>query len=337
MKYKNIKIHKRKNCNTWYTRFRKNNKVICISAKTQKECYELLKQRYNDNEAVNYNNIKLSEWYTKWLDIYKVNKIRQTTLQSIKYLAKNYFKGNIFDKQIKDIKPIEIEIYLTNIRYTRMKQFAYVYLKDMFNRAKQNNIISINPIDSIEKPKHEKKESKALTIEQQNIFEKYCLLDESKHFYLICLWQGLSISELKGLTKDDINLETKEISINKAIKDNTNDTKTKNKHRNRIIPIFNKTLNILKNYKYDNNKIIDKCKNYIEIHLKEILQYLKIENITMHSLRHTFITRCQEKNIPEYIIQSWVGHAKGSKITTEIYTHKQSDIENKYINIFNNN
>lgn len=334
MKYKNITIHKRTNCNTWYTRFRKNGKVICISAKTQQECYKLLKERYNQKEEINYKKITLIEWYNQWLKTYKINKIRESTLKSIEYLAKNHFKHYIFNKNLNDIKPIEIQEYLNNLQFVRVKENAYIYLKDMFNRAKQNNIIEHNPLISIEKPKHDKKENRALTKFEQKLFEDYCYKNKN-YIYLICLWQGLRIGELRALTKEDINLNKREITISKSQNDQTKDNKTKNKYSNRTIPIFNKTYEILQNYEYENNKLIDKSKDYIERHLKEILKELNISDITMHSLRHTFITRCQEKNIPLYIIQSWVGHAKGSNITTKIYTHKQQETENKYINIFN--
>ena len=123
MKYKGITIHKRKNCNTWYTRFRKDNQVICISAKTQKECYELLKERYNQKEeTINYKKITLIEWYDQWLNTYKKNKVRESTLKGIQYLAKNHFKGNIFNKTLENIKPIEIENYLNQIEFPRVKE-----------------------------------------------------------------------------------------------------------------------------------------------------------------------------------------------------------------------
>ena len=50
----------------------------------------------------------------------------------------------------------------------------------------------------------------------------------------------------------------------------------------------------------------------------------------IHSLRHTFITRCQEANIPLHIIQRWVGHNIGSEVTTRVYTHTRelAELEN---------
>ena len=66
--------------------------------------------------------------------------------------------------------------------------------------------------------------------------------------------------------------------------------------------------------------------------IEESLNKLNIKGITMHSLRHTFVTRCQEKNVQLYILQNWIGHAQGSAVTTRVYTHKQKDAELDAIN-----
>ena len=88
MTYKGIKIHKTKNCATWYTRFRKNGKQHYISARTQKECLELLKKRLNEKDEFDYNTTTLTEWITIWLNTYKKNKVRESTFNAIQYLIK---------------------------------------------------------------------------------------------------------------------------------------------------------------------------------------------------------------------------------------------------------
>ena len=60
-----------------------------------------------------------------------------------------------------------------------------------------------------------------------------------------------------------------------------------------------------------------------------------LPRMTLHELRHTFITRCHEKGIDELIIQKWVGHAKGSRMTKAVYTHINDDNELKSIELLN--
>lgn len=56
----------------------------------------------------------------------------------------------------------------------------------------------------------------------------------------------------------------------------------------------------------------------------------------MHELRHTFISRCHEKQIDEIIVQRWVGHTIGSSMTKAVYTHIADGKELAYINLLNN-
>ena len=70
--------------------------------------------------------------------------------------------------------------------------------------------------------------------------------------------------------------------------------------------------------------------------LEKLCRDNDIPRITIHELRHTFITRCNDKNIDEIVVQKWVGHAKGSRMTKAIYTHVTDDAEQRYIGIFDN-
>lgn len=62
-----------------------------------------------------------------------------------------------------------------------------------------------------------------------------------------------------------------------------------------------------------------------------------IRDISLHDLRHTFITNCKNKEIPEHIIQSWVGHTIGSQVTSKVYTHINQENTMKYLEKYNKN
>ena len=67
-------------------------------------------------------------------------------------------------------------------------------------------------------------------------------------------------------------------------------------------------------------------------------QQLKTElnlKITIHSLRHNFITKLAENKIQENIIQKIVGHSKDSKVTSKVYTHIRNDAYLKAIDEIN--
>jgi len=345
MTYNGITLRKNDKCSTWYARIRKHGLQQYISGKTQKECLSNLKKALRvikkDNVVVvkekkTSNGYTLKTWCDKWLKTYKENKVRASTFKAIQYLIKNHFTTPLFDKPINDIIQIEIEEFLNGLQYNRVKENSYIYLKDMLSKAVSNRIIPINPMQDLSKPTHEVEEKRALTIDEQSKFETYCLSNPRYYMLLVALWQGLRVGELRALEIQDFNFDDNTLSINKSKNDISKDNRTKNKHSNRTMPLFKKTKAIVQEYWELNNKLFNHTKDYISKILNEVLSALKIKNITMHSLRHTFVTRCQEKKIALYVIQSWVGHAKGSSVTTKTYTHKQDDIEFDSINKYEN-
>ena len=65
---------------------------------------------------------------------------------------------------------------------------------------------------------------------------------------------------------------------------------------------------------------------------KEVLTqaHLDKQGFTIHSLRHTFATRCNENGVPPKVLQKWLGHAKAD-MTMNVYTHCNDDFENSVI------
>ena len=155
--------------------------------------------------------------------------------------------------------------------------------------------------------------------------------------FLICLYQGLRKGEVLALTGEDIDLNKKLLTINKAISTNNELVDTKNEYSNRVIPIFNKTIPILQKYAGTSERLFKVSYYGCEKRFKKILQsHFPNTKYSMHSLRHTFITRCQEANIPLHIIQRWVGHNIGSSVTNSVYTHTRELAELENIDKINN-
>lgn len=336
MKYKGISILKRPHCNTWYARYRNNGKQFYVSARTQQECYNKLKLALKNKtkEALIENeSLTLNEWYNKWLATYKTN-LKQTTLLDYKGSLK--YIPNLLSQDITKLTNLEIIQELNNIPFIRRKQKVYDLLNDMFNKAVKNHIILINPITD-DKPKHKKINGISLSIEDQNNFKNIC--SNRTLMFLVCLYQGLRKGEMLALTKNDFDLENKTLTINKALNMLNQLDDTKNTYSNRVIPLFDRTIEVIKPI-IQNLKENERLFNISQQTCDKLFRKLKTENnlnekYTIHSLRHTFITNCQEKNIPLHIIQKWVGHNIGSKVTSSVYTHIRDEAEAKYYNIYN--
>ena len=335
MKFQGKTIHKNTKCNTWYTRYRTNGKQIYISGKTQKEVLQELKSQLNYVKKEKKKTLTLLDWFNQWLELFKVGKVKQTTLKDNNKTLKNVH-SNLLNKDITQITSYEILKNLDNIKFERTKQTTYELLNSLFKKAKDYEIVNKNVLDVIEKPKHVKEKGIALTQREQEIFIELCQSDTYKDILLVTLYQGLRIGEALAITGNDIDITNMQLSINKSLNSSGELDTTKNLQSNRIMPIFNKSIQILNKYiGFGNKRIFDISYNVPQKHLKKILQNTNLPNISLHDLRHTFITNCKNREIPEHIIQSWVGHNIGSSVTSRVYTHTNIEDTKKYLEKYN--
>jgi len=61
-------------------------------------------------------------------------------------------------------------------------------------------------------------------------------------------------------------------------------------------------------------------------HFKAICSEADISGYTVHSLRHTFATRCAEAGIAPNTTKKWLGHST-IDLTLNVYTHVNQDFE----------
>ena len=232
----------------------------------------------------------------------------------------------------------------------------WTMLNKVFKTAYSRRIIPYNIMEdeTLTKPISVKpnKKIKALTVKEENNLEKILLTNNSIYnkILLLQLYTGMRIGEVLALSKDCVNLKENTITVYRTITRDENDkiilgehTKTYNKKTGidkgkRIFPLSSKVKKLLdaelKNKITNiNNLIFWDHKNNTLITDGEINSYLKrlnskykiTDTIHTHRLRHTFVTRCQEKGIPLVVIQALVGHVEGSSITDDTYTSVSID------------
>ena len=203
-----------------------------------------------------------------------------------------------------------------------------------------------NPMINVIRPKSEKedKEVRALTVEEQQAFTEYLLnrdVSQCKYrnTYLIQMYMGLRVSEALAITIHDIDLKHKKININKTL---TTDevggvimgNKTKTYAGKRILPIPDflypyvvEQMKIANDQVNNDEKLLFKPINQkytrrenVNSELKRILKkYFNITDISTHSLRHTFGTRCIESGMAPVVVQKLMGH-KDIGVTLNTYT-----------------
>lgn len=339
MKFQGITIYKNKKCNTWYCRYRSGGKQYYLSARTQQACYEKLKAALKTRQKVerqtnsDLKNITLRAWFEKWLVLYKSDRKQNTKKgynKSFKYLE------SIESKRMLDITSLEVLELLNGIPYSRTRQMVHELLKCLFEKARIHKLVSDNIMEDIERPKHKKEHGIPISSEDEESFIRI-LKQKQEDIFLVTLFQGFRRGEVLAITGEDLDFENRTININKAINEFDEVDRTKTEYSDRVVPMFKNSYEILLKYKNIKDRIFNFSYYSIEKRFKNIIKNnFSGKKYTIKSLRHTFITKCQEQGIPLHIIQKWVGHIEGSEITDKVYTHPRDAAENECINIINN-
>ena len=161
---------------------------------------------------------------------------------------------------------------------------------------------------------------------------------------------GLRIGELTALQWEDVDFKVKTIHVRHTIDLNGKEkaikmSSTKTKAGDRMIPLTNEALRILKeekkkraelsivpiqfsNFVFLNKHGIPTCRAVYNEDLYKYADKIGIERFSVHTLRHTFATRCIEAGMKPKTLQMILGHSNIS-MTMDLYVHVTEDEKEK--------
>lgn len=293
------------------------------------------------NSALQYSNevlrLTLNDWLGQWIELYKIGQVKDSTLYKIRQIIRTYIFDTIGNIFLADIDGLTIQKFLMRINAPRQREHIFGLLKDAFRRAAVLQLIEYNPMQAVAVPKHVKKQSRAFDRAQERRFVSSCKKSKYSSLFLTMLYAGLRKGEAMALTERDIDFVNGYISVTKTVSIKRQITSPKTSAGIRQVPIFENLrpyLMYLQKKPYAAICTINAAN--VQNNFNKILKRANLykQGFTIHSLRHTFATRCIEKNVPPKILQKWLGHSS-LDMTLNVYTHVNSDFENSVIQNFN--
>ena len=269
---------------------------------------------------------------------------------------------DLLNTNIEEITEEDLQNYLNTLKNygnSSIKKF-YELLSQAFRSAFERDYIMLNPMKNVIRPKSNKRDKKvrALTIEEQEIFTDFLIKQDIKNtpyknVFLIQMFTGMRIGEVLALKVTDIDLAHNIINVEHTIsvdaeeKTIMKDTpKSFNGMREIPLTIYLKPyiieqMNIAKiNNHKENLLFVNRNGGYVDHRIanrilkKILINEFNIKDISTHSLRHTFGTRCAECDIKEVAIQRIMGHSS-INATLDNYVDvseklKESELEKVY-------
>lgn len=269
-----------------------------------------------------------------------LNEIRQSSYD--RKMATLKMLDGISDQQLVEVTEDDlIEYFKSVLNYSQScVNKIYQLLGAVFLKAINKNIIEINPLRNIRRPKSKQRKIpvRALTVAEQGKLLNVLKTEDVRYseIMLLSMFTGMRIGEVCALTVEDINFKDNTITVSKTVsrgeygKTIVCDTKTdagmRTLHINHDVAEFLRTCIGEKDFgllfKSSNNKLVTTNQvNYA--YAKVLKDHNIVDNsvygkVDLHSLRHTYATRCIEAGMPAKVLQQILGHTDIS-ITLDVY------------------
>lgn len=298
----------------------------------------------------------LGDWTSCWMSETVQSKIKPSTYENYYSMLKNHIIPELGGRKLMSITQEDVKNFLASLEVKKLSTNAIRNIFGMLNRvmkaAVKKGALFTNPCEDVELPQKEKTTIKALSLSEQYILETAASKDKNGIAVFLALYTGMRIGEISALRWTDVDFESNRLYVNRTVQriansDNCNSNctktrlffgKTKSESGRRIIPLTPKLSSLLREEKKKSESLYVVSSRgsiaeprTIRYRYKKILKSAGINHLHFHGLRHTFSTRCIEKNIDIAALSHILGHSS-IKMTLDtyvdsLYEHQAASIQ----------
>ena len=329
-------------------RKQKNMGSYPLKRDANKRLNEVKEEIYKE-ELLLPNEMILQDFLLDFLEKYKMN-LSITTYNCYMRICKKYIIPLLGDIKLCDIRPIHIQNYVDDLLDLLTPQTIKVHLNILnlaLKRAYRLKLIKENVVQFVEVPKNKKYKNEIYNAEDMKK-----LLEKSRETSLelpiiLASGLGLRISEILGLTWNNIDFNDFTITIDKiTVRDKgqviLKEPKTESSIRTISAP--KEIILMLKQLKKDrlaaklrgeksHRELIFYDKNLNPIaqdvlskKFRYFLQENDLKHIRFHDLRHSHVTMLIDAKVPIKVISERVGHSNVNT-TLNIYSHALREMD----------
>lgn len=301
-------------------------------------------------------NISFADYFKKWVEVYKANKVAPTTLANY-YGTHSKIVSFFGNKPLTKINKIDYQYflneygqYLAEGTMTKTNKHIRACIQDALHDGylKKDFTYKIEVTGTAGKSDDSKYLSQADTKRLiQALNDEDDGLSLSRRMALLALATGMRFAEIQGLTFDRLNFDDNTIKIDRAWDNKEKKFKpTKNKET-RVIKIEDEVMQNLRQFTIDQKKKqlssymsnphklvfakydgLPATNDAANDSLTNACKRAGIKRITFHSLRHTHASILIYNGMDLSSIAKRLGH-KSAITTANVYAHIIEEMQNK--------
>lgn len=310
----------------------------------------------DDSPLTVFGSGTMKDWTEFWLETVMRPHLKPGTYAGYWRNAQKHILPHLGMLLLRKITQNDIQSFVNSLKDTMAfgtLQGICRLLKAILTSACHKGLITKNPYYEIRFPKKRQRIPRVLTCSEQKKIENHLKTSQELE-YLLCLYTGLRVGELSALRWEDIDFENRILHIRYSVQRVPN-SKGKNKtclllsspkseHSRRDIPIPAFLIPYLKEQKkscacssdstfvFSNKQGGCKDPRTFQKRIVHLCEELGISGIHMHTLRHSFATRCLEHNIRYEILSELLGHSS-AQITIRYYVHCTEEEKRRSMNL----
>lgn len=253
------------------------------------------------------------------LDVYRVRLDSRVQAGRIKPSTREFYAHMMtlapIDWRLDRVKPSDIEQWQTSLGHVsgRTRRGAFLVLRSAFELARRDGLTTNDPFAGLEAPSGaaEREVDFASEDDVQEILN--AAPEPWRTLWLLIAYTGLRRGEALALTWFDIDLDARELRVREG----------KTARARRTVPLAEPVVDALRRTPRVASRVFPFDGRNA---LRAFKRHAPRPTLTIHSLRHGFVTRMLRAGVPAYQVSALAGHSSTS-ITTDIYAHSVSEAE----------
>lgn len=313
MNFTNLSLYKRSN-GVWYVGYRDGGRRCWKSTKARRKRDALLfLTEFKEAMEPKPRRILFSEFTREYNEIEGPN-LRESTLNGVYGRSFKTFIGVCGDRDLSSYTARDVDLF----KARRVKvcspttvNIEFRSLKTAFNCAARWDLIKENPFMKCSPLRVPEKRPTCLTEEEFSRLCKVTVEPLFKRLYEFAVLTGMRLGEIQNLEWRNVDFDKRLIAVSNS---ETFLTKT---GKIRVVPMSNRVLELLEEirsegsqsvfvFHYNQRKV---SRSYIDHKFRDYREAAGLEDdVTFHSLRHTFATWLVQKGVSIFEVQKLLGH-----------------------------
>lgn len=321
-----------------------------IYARTREEVAKKLNRLLWQAGNVSPEKYTLGGWLHTWLELYKKSSLRPTTFERYESIIKNHVPETLKKLPLEKLYPEHLQrLYLEKQKEGlsgRSVELLHVVLHSALKQAMRLGYVSRNVADYVDRPKKKTKEKRILTQEELHCFLSCANKHRLYPAFLLLVTTGIRRGEVLGLRWQDLNYEEETIVINQSLTTLNHGfviQEPKSESGKRIIPLLPEVVEELKKWRkkwleekislgpdWPETDLVFPSEVHTPMYPRNftrvfytICQKAGIEGITIHSLRHSFVSYLVAQGVDPRTVKELVGHSSVT-LTLDVYARSIS-------------